>query len=266
MMEVVQAVNLSKIYRTHEKPEGFRNSIADFFHRKYAEKEAVSGLSFSMGEGEAVGLLGENGAGKTTTLKMLSGILYPSGGSLSVMGEEPWKRKKEFLKKIAFVMGNKSDMNWDLPAADTFAYQKLLYGIPEREYRENLKRLTEMLRLNASLLNTQVRRLSLGERMKVELVNSFLYSPRLIFLDEPTIGLDIGSQDAIRDFIREYRRENGASILLTSHDMADIENTCDRVLILKKGRLAHELDVEELKKKSGSFRETMKGLLEGEGQ
>ncbi len=123
-----------------------------------------------------------------------------------------------------------------------------------------------MLRLNASLLNTQVRRLSLGERMKVELVNSFLYSPRLIFLDEPTIGLDIGSQDAIRDFIREYRREKGASILLTSHDMADIENTCDRVLILKKGRLAHERNVEELKKKSGSFREIMKELLEGEGQ
>ena len=123
-----------------------------------------------------------------------------------------------------------------------------------------------MLRLDASLLNTQVRRLSLGERMKVELVNSFLYSPRLIFLDEPTIGLDIGSQDAIRDFIREYRREKGASILLTSHDMADIENTCDRVLILKKGRLAHERNVEELKKKSGSFREIMKELLEGEGQ
>ena len=123
-----------------------------------------------------------------------------------------------------------------------------------------------MLRLNASLLNTQVRRLSLGERMKVELVNSFLYSPRLIFLDEPTIGLDIGSQDAIRDFIREYRREKGASILLTSHDMADIENTCDRVLILKKGRLAHERNVEELKKKSGSFREIMKELLEGGGQ
>ncbi len=115
-MEVIRAVNLSKIYRTHEKPEGFRNSIADFFYRRYAEKEAVSGLSFSIREGEAVGLLGENGAGKTTTLKMLSGILYPSGGSLSVMGEEPWKRKREFLKKIAFVMGNKSDMNWDLPA------------------------------------------------------------------------------------------------------------------------------------------------------
>ena len=155
-------------------------------------------------------------------------------------------------------------MNWDLPAVDTFAYQKLLYDIPEQEYRESLKRLTEMLRLDTILLNTQVRRLSLGERMKVELVNSFLYSPRLIFLDEPTIGLDIGSQDAIREFIREYRQKKGASILLTSHDMDDIENTCDRILVLKKGKLAYALDVEELKKKSGSFRETMKGLLEGE--
>ena len=232
--------------------------------KMYKETAALDHINLRLEKGKIYGFIGQNGAGKTTTLKMLSGILYPSGGSVSVMGEEPWKRNRKFLKKIAFVMGNKSDMNWDLPAVDTFAYQKLLYDIPEQEYRESLKRLTEMLRLDTILLNTQVRRLSLGERMKVELVNSFLYSPRLIFLDEPTIGLDIGSQDAIREFIREYRQKKGASILLTSHDMDDIENTCDRILILKKGKLAYALDVEELKKKSCSFRETMKGLLEGE--
>jgi len=233
-MSIIIAKNLSKSYKVHEKQEGLKNTIKDFFNRKYTYKNAVNNLDMTIEKGEIVGLLGENGAGKTTTLKMLTGILYPTSGEVSVLNYTPTHRKRDFLKKIAFVMGNKSEINWDLPAVDTFRYQKLVYQVPDELYRKNLDMLSEMLNVK-HLLNIQLRRLSLGERMKMELINSFLYSPEVVFLDEPTIGLDLNSQLAIRKFVRDYREERKTTIIITSHYMDDIEETCDRVILLSKG-------------------------------
>ena len=233
-MSVINVNNLSKSYKIHEKQQGVINTLKDLFNRKYVYKEAVSNLTMTIEKGEIVGLLGENGAGKTTTLKMLTGILYPTSGKVTVLDYAPTQRKREFLKKIAFVMGNKSEINWDLPAIDTFRYQKLLYQVPDELYKKNIDMLAEMLNVK-HLLNIQLRRLSLGERMKMELINSFLYSPEIVFLDEPTIGLDLDSQLAIRKFLREYREERKTTIIITSHYMDDIEETCDRVILLSKG-------------------------------
>ena len=232
-MSIITVHNLSKTYRIHEKPAGFRNTIIDLFARKYIEKKAVNNLSFSIEPGEIVGLLGENGAGKTTTLKMLTGILYPTDGSVNVAGFIPTQRKRAFLKEISFVMGNKSDINWDLPAIDTFRYQQLVYNVPDKDYRENLDFLSELLGVT-HLLNTQIRRLSLGERMKMELINSFLYSPELIFLDEPTIGLDVIAKAKIREFIQKTNK-TGTTFILTTHDLEDVKQLADQVIIINHG-------------------------------
>ena len=257
---VIQADNLSKIYRVHEKPEGFRNTLRDLFSRNYVDKTAVDDLSFTVNAGEIVGLLGENGAGKTTTLKMLTGILYPTAGNVIVSSYTPTDRKKDFLKKICFVMGNKSDINWDLPAIDTFRYQQLVYDIPDTEYRANLSMLAELLDVT-DLLNTQIRRLSLGERMKMELINSFLYSPEIVFLDEPTIGLDLGSQIAIRNFLKMYRQEKKTTMLITSHYMDDIEETCDRVILLTHGQKAFDGSIEEIKRPDMPFKDIILSMM-----
>ena len=263
-MSVISARQLSKTYRIHEKPEGFGNTFKDLFHRKYIEKKAVDNLSFDIEPGEIVGLLGENGAGKTTTLKMLTGILYPTSGGVTVAGYAPTQRKRAFLKKICFVMGNKSDINWDLPAADTFRYQKLVYDVPDKEYRDNVAMLSEMLDAER-LLNVQIRRLSLGERMKMELINSFLYSPDIIFLDEPTIGLDLGSQIAIRSFLKNYRREKKPTILITSHYMDDIEETCDRVILLSRGQKIYDGGIGDIKRPDTPFKDIILSMMGGGG-
>jgi len=244
-MSIINAVNLSKTYKIHEKQEGIKNAMKDFIHRKYIYKDAVNNLNMTIEKGEIVGLLGENGAGKTTTLKMLTGILYPTSGEITVLNYNPTQRKREFLKKIAFVMGNKSEINWDLPAIDTFRYQKLVYQVPDELYKKNIDMLAEMLQVK-HLLHTQLRHLSLGERMKMELINSFLYSPEIVFLDEPTIGLDLNSQLAIRKFLREYREENNTTIIITSHYMDDIEETCDRVILLSKGNKIYDGAISEI--------------------
>jgi len=259
---IIQANSLSKTYRVHEKPEGFKNTIKDLFSRKYIDKQAVNDLSFTINQGEITGLLGENGAGKTTTLKMLTGILYPTAGDVMVAGYKPTDRKRDFLKKICFVMGNKSDINWDLPAADTFRYQQLVYDIPDAEYRSNLAMLSELLDVT-HLLNTQIRRLSLGERMKMELINSFLYSPEIVFLDEPTIGLDLSSQIAIRNFLKNYRREKKTTMLITSHYMDDIEETCDRVILLTQGQKVFDGGIEEIKRPDMPFKDIILSMMDG---
>lgn len=251
-MSIIRVSHLSKIYKIHEKQEGLKNSIRDLFHRKYIYKEAVNNLSMEIEKGEIVGLLGENGAGKTT-LKMLTGILYPTSGNVTVLNDIPTQRKRNFLKKIAFVRGNKSEINWDLPAIDTFRYQKLVYQVPDEIFKKNLDILTEMLNVK-HLLNVQLRRLSLGERMKMELINSFLYSPEIVFLDEPTIGLDMNSQLAIRKFLREYRKERKTTMIITSHYMDDIEETCDRVILLSRGSKIFDGAIHDISRLYSSYK------------
>lgn len=257
---VIVASNIGKKYKIHNKREGFKDSLIDLFHREYTYKEAVKDVSFAIEKGSIVGLLGKNGAGKTTTLKMLSGILHPSSGNVEVLGYNPTKREKAFLKRISFVMGNKSEINWDLPSIDTFRYQQLIYEVNEEEYQHNLKSLSQMLGVE-HLLGIQLRRLSLGERMKMELINNFLYTPEVIFLDEPTIGLDLDSQCSIRTFIKQYAKEKKATIIITSHYMDDIEETCERVILLNKGRISFDDRIEVLKKNNPEFKVAVQNLM-----
>ena len=263
MNEMITVRNVKKEYRIHEKSEGLKNAAADFFHRKYICKTAVRNVSFSVDEGQIVGLLGENGAGKTTMLKMLTGILFPTEGEIRVSGYIPTDRKKEFLKSISFVMGNKSEVNRDLPAIDTFRYQQLVYEVPEKVFQDNLQLMSRLLEVQ-DLLKVPIRRLSLGERMKMELINSFLYSPRIVFLDEPTLGLDLRSQMAVREFIRAYRRERNTTIIITSHYMDDIEEPCDRVILLGRGEKLFDGNISELKRPDQPFKNIILNLIKDE--
>jgi ABC-2 type transport system ATP-binding protein len=262
-MNIIDVQNISKTYRIHEKAVGFRNTVKDLFNRKYTEKKAVDTVTFSLQKGEIVGLLGKNGAGKTTMLKMLSGILYPTTGSVFVGGFVPTERKKAFLKKICFVMGNKNDINWDLPAIDTFRYQQLVYDIPNQEYNENMASLSELLEVK-HLLNIQIRKLSLGERMKMELINNFLYSPDIVFLDEPTIGLDLSSQIAIRSFLKAYCGDRGITIIITSHYMDDIEEICNRVILLNNGQKTFDGSISEIKRPDMPFKDVVLSMMNGD--
>ncbi len=263
MDEIISVRNVRKEFRIHERPEGLKNGIGDFFHRKYICRTAVRNVSFSIDRGEIVGLLGENGAGKTTMLKLLTGILFPTEGKVTVSGFTPTDRKKEFLKGISFVMGNRSEVNWDLPAMDTFRYQQLVYEVPEDMFRENLNLLSVLLEVQ-DLLKVPIRRLSLGERMKMELINSFLYSPRIVFLDEPTLGLDLKSQIAVRGFLKAYRREKNTTVIITSHYMDDIEETCDRVILLGRGEKIYDGSIGELKAPDQPFKEIILNLIKDE--
>lgn len=258
--EIIKVNNLTKVYKIHEKKEGIKNSIKDLFSRDYIYKESVKDLNFNIARGEVVGLLGKNGAGKTTTLKMLTGILYPTSGSVEVLGYTPTKRDKDYMKKICFVMGNKRDINWDLPSIDSFKYQRLVYDIPNVDFNRNLDMMAELLEVKHLLL-VPLRKLSLGERMKMELINSFLYSPELIFLDEPTIGLDLSSQVAIRKFINAYAKENNATIIITSHYMDDIEETCNRIIFLREGNKIYDGNIDELKNKDMKFKDVIQNMM-----
>ncbi len=236
MEDVVVAEDLSKTYLVAEKDPGFLGTLRHFVRRRYKRIEAVKGVSFRLRPGEIVGFLGPNGAGKTTTLKMLAGLLYPSGGRVRVLGYAPFERRPGFLKRITLVMGNKAQLLWDLPVLDTLRINAAVYDIPEPEYRRRVERFAAMLEIEA-ILTQPVRKLSLGERMKAELMAALLHHPRVLFLDEPTLGLDVNAQAAVRDFVRRYAREEGATVLLTSHYMADIEALAERVILIHRGRL-----------------------------
>jgi ABC-2 type transport system ATP-binding protein len=217
------------------------------------QKEAVIDLSFDIEEGEIVGFLGPNGAGKTTTLKMLSGILHPSDGQASVLGYTPWERKKEFKRQFSIVMGQKNQLWWDLPASDSFELNKLIYDLDDTEYKRTLDELVELLGVSEQL-HVQVRRLSLGERMKMELIASLLHRPKVILLDEPTIGLDIISQSKIRQFFKTYNKTYNTTILLTSHYMRDIEDLCSRTMIINHGQLVYDGDLKSVNDVIGSWK------------
>ena len=242
---MIQVEKLSKTFTVHKKEPGLAGSIRSLFRRKYVEKRAVREVSFTVGEGEIVGLVGANGAGKTTIVKMLAGIIYPTSGHASVLGYTPWERDNRFRRQIALIMGQKAQLWWDLPAADCFLLLKEIYQIPNERYRTNLNYLAEVLEVRDEL-QVQIRRLSLGERMKMELIAALLHSPRVVYLDEPTIGLDLTAQRAIRDFILQYRAEHHPAMILTSHYMEDIERLCRRIIILRQGEIVFDGSLAEV--------------------
>jgi len=244
-MPAIETRGLTKTYVSHKKEPGILGSLKGLFTKEKVEVQAVQSVDLEIGQGELVGFLGPNGAGKTTTLKMLSGILYPSGGEAKVLGYTPHHRKPEMLRQISLVMGNKMQLWWDLPAWDSFVVLKELYEVSDAQFKKRSDHLVEVLDLGDKI-HTQVRKLSLGERMKCELVAALLHSPRVIFLDEPTIGLDVVSQKRIREFLKQLHQEDNCTIILTSHYMQDVQELCDRVVVIDHGQLVFEGKLEEL--------------------
>jgi len=253
-MSIIIAENLSKSYPVAVKEPGLRGTINHFFRRTYRQIAAVQDVSFEINPGEVVGFLGPNGAGKTTTLKMLTGLVHPSSGQIRVDGHVPFRRQEAFLQKITLVMGQKQQLLWDLPALDSLKINAAVYNISDREFQRRVGELTEMLSLEGKLTQA-VRKLSLGERMKAELLAALLHRPKVLFLDEPTLGLDVNAQVGVRDFLREYNQLYQATILLTSHYMADITALCARVLLIYQGKLMYDGQLDKLLEKFAPYRE-----------
>ncbi|OGG06125.1 ABC transporter [Candidatus Gottesmanbacteria bacterium RIFCSPHIGHO2_01_FULL_42_12] len=247
-MAVIKVDKLCKYYQVHQKEPGLTGSLKSLFARKYYDVKAVDDISFEIEEGELIGFIGPNGAGKTTTLKTLSGLLYPTSGEVSVLGYTPWKRQPEFQKQFALVMGQKNQLWWDLPAIESFILNKEIYEVPNAQYKQTLDELSELLEVK-DLLKVQVRKLSLGERMKMELIAALIHSPRVLFLDEPTIGLDVVAQKKMRDFIKAYNLKFKSTIILTSHYMDDVKELCKRVIIIDKGKKLFDGLLEDIVRK-----------------
>ena len=236
---MIEVSALAKVFHVHKKAPGLKGSLKALFRRERIEKAAVKGVSFRVDEGEIVGLIGANGAGKTTLVKMLAGIIHPTSGSAKVLGFTPWERDNRLRRQISLIMGQKAQLWWDLPAADCFLLLREIYRVPEPQFRETIDYLSGVLDVRKEL-NVQIRRLSLGERMKMELIAALLHRPRVVFLDEPTIGLDLSAQRAIRDFILEYRRLHRPAMIVTSHYMEDIQRLCERILIIREGEFVYD--------------------------
>ncbi len=247
-MSVISVDHLTKYYTVYQKEPGFVGSMKSLFNRKHYAAKAVDDISFTIEEGELVGFIGPNGAGKTTTIKCLSGLLYPTGGKVNVLGYTPFERKTPFLKQIALVMGQKNQLWWDLPAIDSFLLNKEIYEVPTRRYNETLEELSTLLDVK-EILNVQVRKLSLGQRMKCELIAALIHSPKVLFLDEPTIGLDVVMQKKLRDFVKDYNTRYKSTILLTSHYMEDVRQLCERVIIIDRGKLLYDGKLDDIVKK-----------------
>lgn len=245
----IETVNLKRTFKTYKKPEGFRNSVKGFFTREYIEKTALHETNLQLHSGQIIGLVGANGAGKTTLLKILSGLIASSSGSARVMGLDPWKRDKNYLRQISILLGQKNQLWWDLPAADSFAMLTRIYELDEQKAKAHYLRLSEILGCTEQL-HIQLRRLSLGERMKMEIIGCLLHQPRVLFLDEPTIGLDIVAQNAIRVFLKEYSQLYKPTVILTSHYMDDIALLADKLLLITKGRIVYDGTVNEFSRQT----------------
>ncbi|MCG3203583.1 MAG: Vitamin B12 import ATP-binding protein BtuD [Elusimicrobia bacterium] len=242
---LIEVKNLAKTYHVSERAEGFWGSVKGLFKRRVRPVEAVKSVSFSIQPGELVAFLGPNGAGKTTTLKMLSGLLYPTGGEIRVLGHVPFDKKNDFLNRFSFVMGQRHQLWWELPAVDTFRLNAAVFSLSSQAFKNRLKELDDLLDLDP-LWNTPVKKLSLGQRMKMELACSLIHNPELLLLDEPTIGLDVVMQKTLRDFIERVNREKGTTVLLTSHNMEDIETLCRRVIVIHHGILLFDGELTDL--------------------
>ena len=261
MPPILSTTQLSKHFKVPTRQAGLKASFGALFHRTYNTVKAVEQVSFQIEPGEVVGFLGPNGAGKTTTLKMLSGLLHPTGGQVRVLGFEPYRRDHAYLRQITLVMGNRNQLVWDLPALDSYALNRAVYNIPEADFNRRRDELIDMLEIG-DLVRKPVRNLSLGERMKAEIVGALLHSPRVLFLDEPTIGLDVTMQRRIRSFVAEYNRREEATVLLTSHYMADVEALCKRVIVIHHGRLHYDGALSGLVKKFSAFKTITVDLAE----
>jgi len=260
---VVHVDGLRKVFKVPEREAGLRASLRSLYARRWREVRAVDGVSFELQPGEVVGFLGPNGAGKTTTLKMLSGLLHPTGGDVRVLGHVPWKRERDYLRRITLVMGNRNQLQWDLPALDSFELNRAIYRLPREDFTRTRDELIELLDIG-DLVRKPVRQLSLGERMKVEVVGSLLHLPQVLFLDEPTIGLDVTMQKRIRHFVASYNERYGATVLLTSHYMADVEALCKRVIVIHHGRILFDGLLDALADEFGAYK-TIEAVL-GDGE
>jgi ABC-2 type transport system ATP-binding protein len=249
----IVVTNLSKTYRVPDRQAGLKATLQSFVKRSFQEVPAVQEISFSIQAGEVVGFIGPNGAGKTTTLKIVSGLMHPTSGEVRVAGEIPWQRRPSYLSQISMVMGNKSQVMWDIPPLDSYAVLGAIYRVPANELRRRIDELASLLDVT-DLLTKPSRNLSLGERMKCELIASLLHYPAVLFLDEPTLGLDISTQRRLREFIDEYNRRTGATIILTSHYMADVEALCSRLMVIHHGRLIYDGRLSQLVQRIAPFK------------
>ena len=248
MENIIEVNNVKKYYKIAKQKKGFFASVKNLFNRQYEVKKAVDDISFSIKKGEIVGFIGPNGAGKSTTIKMLSGILYPDSGQLVSNGFIPHKQRKNYVKNIGVVFGQKSQLNWDLPLIESFELMKYIYRIPKDKYEENLKKFTELLDMEG-FINQPVRQLSLGQRMRGDIVAALLHSPQIVFFDEPTIGLDVVAKEKIREFIKYMNDTEKTTIIFTTHDMQDIEKVCERLIIIDSGKKIYDGSVSEIKNK-----------------
>src|SRR5271170_5582476 len=252
-MAVIEVSNLTKAFRTYKKQPGFSGAVKGLFRRQYEQTVAVNEVSFKIEPGELVGFLGPNGAGKTTTLKMLAGLLYPTSGSAKVLGYTPWERADGYRRQFALLLGQKNQLWWDLPARESLELNAKIYGIPKDRFEHTVAEMTELLNVKDKL-NVSVRELSLGERMKMELIASLLHQPKVLFLDEPTIGLDVVSQKTVREFLRTYNSRQKTTIILTSHYMTDIQELCKRVIIIDKGKIFFDGRLAEILDRFADFK------------
>lgn len=264
METIITFEGVRKYYKIAKRGKGLSAAVGQLFNRQYEVKKAVDDISFSIGRGEIVGFIGPNGAGKSTTIKMLSGILYPDAGRMEAGGFIPYKQRKQYVKDIGVVFGQKSQLNWDLPLIESFELMKFIYRIPREQYEENLRQFCELLDMEP-FLGQPVRQLSLGQRMRGDIVAALLHSPRLVFLDEPTIGLDVVAKEKIREFVRYMNQERDTTIIFTTHDMQDIEKVCRRLIIIDEGKKIYDGSIGEIKDRYTNFK-TIEILLENGGR